>query len=220
MLRYQKLRAMKNSMNRLVDGDDLVALLFEEMPELQYFTFVKNQEYDDNNYFDNIQVTGINGHSYGWEGYEEDEEEGEEESSLPKVEGRMVEDLLGHISDNYDFGENEIEIKREDYVGRKKKTKLETMQKYFIAHLAGKKLPEKFFYDEPELALYHSLDHGRFSKEAEFRIFAAKGRMHYALEYSKVIGGRLSEEVENFYVLDADDEDKEYLREYIEQRAA
>lgn len=237
MIHYRKLRDLKTAMNNLVLDDMLVVTLFEEIPELQEFTFIRNQEYDDNNYYDNTRITSVNGHSWGYEGYEEEgREDHREPSNLPKIaEGKVhwIDDVVGFVAEKYDRQEEDYtfrrdEFKREDYsvhdggTSRKKGhvTREHTAErKYFIAHLAGKKLPDSFFLkNNLKYALYHALEHGRFKKETEYGLFARRGELHNALDYARyVIKGRLPEEVENFFILDTDEDDRPSLQDYMRE---
>jgi len=241
MIRYRKLRDLKTAMNNLVLDDMLVVTLFEDLPELQEFTFERNQEYDDNNYYDNTRVTSVNGHSYGYEGYEDGDSEycsspSREPSNLPSIaESKVhwIEDVVEFVAEKYDRQEEDYTFRREDFRredynvhdgGTSKKkghiTRENTAErKYFIAHLAGKKLPDSFFLkNNLKYALYHALEHGRFKKETEYGIFARRGELHNALDYARhVIKGRLPEEVENFFILDASEEDKAELQQYVEE---
>lgn len=221
MIRYRKLRDLKSWSENLVSNSSLVSILFQEIPELQEFTFVKNQEYDDNNYYDNIGVTSVNGHLWDGDDYEED-------SSLPKIDREKVqwiEDVVSYISENYASGDDDLTIRREDYISDGLREEDAVAHKYFLAHLSGLKLPESFFLKaiskKPivaaglKWAVYHSLDHGRFSPETEFKLFARHDGMYWALEYARAVKGRLPDDVENFFLLNAGEDDKEALQEYI-----
>jgi hypothetical protein len=234
-------------MENLVVDDILVVTIFESIPELQEFTFIRNQEYDDNNYYDNTRLTSVNGHSYGYEGYEDEDTEycespSREPSVLPQVpESKVswIEDVVSLVAEKYDYGEDDITFKREDFKREnyvihdggtsKKKGHVSKERfadrKYFIAHLAGKKLPDSFFLNiNLKYALYYALDHGRFKKETEFSLFARRGEMQNALEYARIIKCRLPEEVENFFILDASEDDQselqDYVREFMQSSAA
>lgn len=221
-MKYQRMRDLQRTMQRLVGRDSLIRALFEEIPELQRFTWVKTQEYDDNNYFDDIRVKSINGHPVGWDGYE-DEDEGDlwrEGSTLPRIpQIHMVNDLVNAIADDYEFRDNEIEMSREDYVGTEDlpvgKDEGDKME-YFLAQLGGVRLPDGFFVGkDPGLAVYHAIDHGRIGNEAD--VFAVRGCMSSVLDYARVVGGRIAPEVENFYVLDNHEHDRESLKTYLEE---
>lgn len=218
-MKYQRLRDLQRTMGGIVERDELAAALFAEVPELEEFTWVKSQEYDDNNYFDNIQVKSINGHPYGYDGYDDDEAD-DEKSSLPKVEQvHLIEDLIVAISDHYDFSDDEIEFRRGDYLdvtpGEKSDYERDKKQ-YFLSMLSGSRLPDEFFAGkDPQLAIYHAIDHGRIGNEAE--VFAVRGNMSQVLDYARVVGGRVSDEVEKFFILDSHEDDKESLKQYIEE---
>lgn len=237
MIHYRRLRDLKRAMNNIVADDMLIVTLFESIPELQEFTFIRNQEYDDNNYYDDIRLTSVNGHAYEHDGYSDDDEytRRQEPSNLPKISTRKtywIEDVVELVADNYDYDETERvfrreEFKREDYsaaVGGTGKNKASDKHKiaerrYFVAHLAGATLPDSFFLkNDLKYALYYALDHGRFKKETEFKLFARKGELHNALEYARhVIKGRLPAEVENCFMLEADEQDRSELQQYIDE---
>ena len=225
MILFQKLRDIKTAAEKLVSSDEMVTALFGDLPELQNFSFSKIQEYDDNNYFTDVHVTGINGHPYGYDGYEDDY--AAEKSQLPKIgqeDARLVELLVEMISNGYDLSGDDYKIFREDY--KDVPTKDERMKKgrdsapltYLHSHLSGKKLSNTFFIkNDPKWAIYYAMDNGRFDRKTEFRIFAKQGRMWHALQYAQeVIKGRLPSEIENFYVLQNNEGDREHLKKYLE----
>ena len=228
MIHYQKLRDLKHAMKNVARNEDLLVELFRGMPELQCFGIVKCQEYDDNNYYDSTRLTSVNGHSYGYEGYEDEDEDycvspSLEPSNLPKVSEKKIhwiEDAVCWIEDELERDEEEVFFKREDYssgLNTRDVLLRDDERRYFAAYMAGKKLPDSFFVKiDPKYAVYHALDHGRFKPEMEFKIFAKHGEMRKAVEYARhVIKGRLPEAVENFYFLDPAEEDKQHLQEYI-----
>lgn len=215
-MKFQKARDLRDAAGRLVGNHELLAALFTELPELKSFRFLKTQEYDDNNYFDSIRLVEVNGHAYGWDGYEEDEDE---KSDLPRIEEvDLVDDAVRHVSRDYDFSDREIEVRREDYDESKSPNQADLAERrYWGVYLSGGRLPDSFFVkNDPKWAVYYAMDHGRFSENAEFKVFARKGRMRYALEYARVVG-RLAREVENFFVLDADEDDSVCLKKYLER---
>lgn len=215
-MKFQKIRDLRDAAARFVTNNELLAALFAELPELKSFRFVKTQEYDDNNYFSDVRLVEVNGHAYGYEGYEEGEE-----SDLPRIENV---DLVGyavrHVSMDYDFSDQEIEVSREDYEELSRflpGSPLLAERRYWGAYLSGGKLPDSFFVkNDPKWAVYYAMDHGRFDKNTEFKVFAKKGGMIHALQYAGVVG-RLSQEVENFFLLDAHEDDSASLQEYLER---
>lgn len=87
---------------------------------------------------------------------------------------------------------------------------------YFLSMLSGSRLPDEFFAGkDPRLAIYHAIDHGRIGNEAE--VFAVRGNMSQVLDYARVVGGRVSDEVEKFFILDSHEDDKESLKQYVEE---
>lgn len=224
MIHFKKLRDIKDASRNVVNNNDLLVSLFRNMPDLQHFRFSKTQEYDDNNYFDDIKVTEINGHSYGYEGYDEDyegdyprlEEDEIKTSDLPKVPfTSYIEDVVHEIAKDYDFSDHEVEIRREDHEEHSEHDLTE--KTYLGSYLSGSKIRPSFFFkkNRTKWAVYYALDHGRFGEDDEFKIFAKKGEMCHALEYARhVIKGRLPSAVENFYVLDHDADDP-YIKDYV-----
>lgn len=218
MNHFQKILDLRNASRRIVSNHELVASLFTELPELKSFKFIKTQEYDDNNYFDDIRLVEVNGHRYGYDGYEEDED-GAEKSDLPRIENvYQVKNTVEQISLDYDFSDQEVEVQREDYeeVGKPSKEEL-AERRYWGCYLSGGKLPKSFFIkNHPKWAVYYAMDHGRFDRDTEFKVFARKGRMFEALNYAEAVG-RLSQEVENFFILDAGEGDSGVLKTYLEK---
>lgn len=226
MIHFEKVREIKDACRRVVNNNDLLVSLFESMPDLHHFRFMKTQEYDDNNYFDDIKVTEINGHSYGYEGYDEDYEgiyprldkHEIKTSDLPKVCPIHVEHAVQEISSAYDYSDNDVEVRREDYQRSEPEDVVE--KTYLGSYLSGSKIRPSFFFKKKRTkwATYYALDHGRFGEDDEFKIFAKKGEMYYALEYARhVIKGRLPSAVENFFVLDPDDVDDSHIKQYVEE---
>lgn len=221
-MKYQKMVDLKRAMGRIVKDKELVRALFEEIPDLKTFSWTKTQEYDDSNYFVSTRVVSINGHDYGYDGYED--EGAEEKEGLPKVDAtHMVEDLVERISDSFDLSDSDIVMDRDDYFLESEKSEGTILQErkdreevdYFLAFLSGTRLPDDFFIGkDPKLAVYHAMNHGRLSEDAEVEVFAVRGNMPYALDYARTVG-RLSPKVETFFILDNDEYDKEAFQEYI-----
>ena len=112
-MKYKKMVDLKRAMGGIVKNEELVRALFEEIPDLKTFSWTKTQEYDYNNYFVSTRVVSINGHDYGYDGYEEDDEE---DCGLPKVTAtHMVEDVMDQISDSYDLSDGVWVMDRDDY---------------------------------------------------------------------------------------------------------
>jgi hypothetical protein len=213
MNHFRKIRDIRKASKRLVENSDLLVALFKDIPELQNFKFSVSQEYDDNNYFDSVRLVEINGHAYDFDGYDDDSEE----SELPRVEQTdLIKNALGLIADNYDNSAGEVEIKREDYEAGKEPLFPEE-RIYLGSYLSGSEIPVSFFVDNnPKWAVYYAMDHGRFPEDDEFDIFARNGWMDEALCYAEVVG-RLVPELENFYILNASEEDSECLKKYLEK---
>jgi len=213
MNHFRKLRDIRKASRRLVENTELLVALFKDVPELQSFKFEVSQEYDDNNYFDSVNLVEINGHAYTYDGYDDDSEE----SELPRVEQTdLIKNAVGLIADDYDNSAGEVEIKREDYeAGKEPLYPVERI--YLGSYLSGSEIPVSFFVEnDPKWAVYYAMDHGRFPEEDEFDIFARNGVMDEALCYAEVVG-RLVPELENFYILNAFEEDSAFLKEYLEK---
>lgn len=221
MIQFEKLMFLRNILSsNIVTNNDLLVSLFKNMPDLQHFRFSKLQQYDDSNYYDDIWVTEINGHSYGHAGYEDEDEDGDEETTynkLPKIQWTDgIESVVNYLAVGYEIGED-YQIRRKDFEDCSSEDNPD--KTYLGSYLSGSKLPLSFFTnnDNKKFATYYALDHGRFGEDEEFDIFAKKGCMRDALEYARhVIKGRLPEALENFYVLeDSCKEDKPYVKEYV-----
>lgn len=231
MLNFDKQYSIRRVLQQVVTEDDLITAVFRDIPELQEFTFSKTNEYDDNNYSDYTRLTYINGYAVDYEGDYEDEEEDEDpENKMPRIAcpqaRHTVRDLVDSINDGFDHSE-EITIKREDYlpgVTRRTRAKADKEElEYVKSYMTGTTLPDKYFkyLDNTKWAIYYAQDHGRFSEDLEFEIFAKEGRMYYAYLYAKeIIKGPLPEKIENFYVLNNGDEDKNDLQRYLEFKKA
>ena len=76
MLNYDKQYDIRQVLNRIVTEDDLITALFQDIPELQEFTWSVTNEYDDNNYSTQVDLTSINGHHVDYDAeYDEEDEE-------------------------------------------------------------------------------------------------------------------------------------------------
>jgi hypothetical protein len=227
MIKFDKLLYIKNESDRIVSTDEIISAAFDGCPELVEFSFSKTNEYDDNNYSDHLQLLSVNGHRVDYNGDYEDQEEEDEEilgkslPMLPNWVGNNLVDLIHEVGNEWDYSD-EITVSRENYKNKKsRKTKEDKEAKrYLCSHLSGKRLPESFFIkcSNPKLPLFYAVEHGRFSSDTEFKIFAKEGRMWYALRYAQeIIGGVLPEQIENFFLLNdkAETEDHERLQEYI-----
>jgi hypothetical protein len=136
----------------------------------------------------------------------------------------MIKNAVGLIADNYDNSAGEVEIKREDYEqavnlrrAHDEPPLFPAERIYLASYLSGSEIPVCFFVDnDPKWAVYYAMDHGRFSQDDEFRIFARNGWMDEALHYAESVG-RLVPELENFYILNASEEDSVCLKKYLEK---
>lgn len=232
MLNFDKQYSIRNVLERVVTEDDLIAAVFHDIPELQEFTFSKTTEYDDNNYSDYTRLTYINGYAVDYDGdyEEEDEEYDNQPNGMPKIAcpraRHTVRDLVDSICDGFDHSE-EITVKREEYLpspSRRTRAKVDKEElEYVKSYMTSTTLPDKYFtkLTNPKWAIYYAQDHGRFKDDLEFNIFAKEGRMYYAYLYAKeIIKGPLPEKIENFYVLNNSDEDKDDLQRYLEFKKA
>jgi len=209
MNNFRKLRDIRKASRRLLENTELLVALFKDVPELQSFKFSMSQEYDDNNYFNSVSLVEINGHAYNYDGYE---------GELPKVEQTdLINNAVGLIAANYDNSAGEVEIRREDYEQASKEPLYPAERIYLGSYLSGSEIPVSFFVEnDPKWAVYYAMDHGRFPEDDEFRIFARNGWMDEALCYAESVG-RLVPELENFYILNASEEDSECLKKYLEK---
>ena len=223
MLNFNKLYDIRRILQNVVTDDDLIRAVFEDIPELEEISFSVTQEYDDNNNFDYVRLTAIN----GWNVNEEYVYEEDCVSDLPKIE---VDTRVGTIVDlievvGKDFGTGEDHKIDRAYAMRgllsKVSAETKTEMKYILNYLMGKKLPDNFFVSvDSKWALYHAHDHGRFKPETEFKIFARPGRMFVAMRYAReVLKGPLDEKIENFFILNSQpgSEDHRGLQSYIEE---
>jgi hypothetical protein len=228
VIHLQKQFEIKSFLESCVSSNDLIACAFKDCPELQSFSVRKVNEYDDNNYSDYISLSKVNGHFVDYEGEYEEDEEDSDESLLPKITDKSIiynlMDLVGNLKDYFDYGEDQ-DVRRPNVDGGKFKPvrlyKLDqARKKYVLAYLSGKTVPDSFFIkNDSRYAVFYALDHGRFSKEVEFKIFARKGCMSDAFEYAKhVLKAPLGEEIENFFLLSDSKEgdDHVFLQKYIE----
>lgn len=231
MLNFDKQYSIRRVLERVVTEDDLIAAVFRDIPELQEFTWSKTNEYDDNNYSDYSRLTHINGYAVDYDGDYEDEEEDEDPTNtMPKIQSNQarhtVRDLVDSICDGFDH-RDEITIRREHYLPEvtqtvRAKADQEELD-YVRSYMSGTTLPDKYFLkmSNPKWAIYYAHDHGRFSEDLEFKILAKEGRMYYAYLYAKeIIKGPLPEKIENFYVLNNGEEDKDDLQRYLEFKKA
>jgi hypothetical protein len=219
MIHFSRALDIKRAGSRLIREGELATLLFKSIPELMHFSFVKTQEYDDNNYFDSTRLTEVNGHPYSYDGYDDEEDE-ETTSDLPRIENvHMVEHVMDMIAEDRYHSDEEVVVKREDYEESEDEEERSPEKTYLASYLSGTELPVSFFLEnDPKWAVYYALDHGRFDEEAEFKILARPGEMHLALEYARhVIRGRLPHEVENFYILADEEDDRRSLKTYVEE---
>ncbi len=230
MLNFDKQYSIRRVLERVVTEDDLIAAVFSDIPELQEFTWSKTNEYDDNNYSDYSRLTHINGYCVDYDGDYEDDFTEPEESDMPRIEDanarHTIRDLVDSICDGFDHRE-EITISREHYLPKviqtvRAKADQEELD-YVRSYISKTTLPDKYFLkmSNPKWAIYYADDHGRFNEDLEFKIFAQEGRMHYAYLYARhIIKGPLPEKIENFYVLNNSEEDKEDLKVYLEFKQA
>lgn len=231
MLNYAKALKIKRVCEKMVPIEHLIASIFEDHPELSVFAYSCTNEYDDNNYSDYTRLVSVNGHTVDYNGeYEEDEDDEEEvvESSLPKITDIEViwelQGVVDSIGTYFDRGED-IKVSREDYLGTKKKKRLNKEElaevDYVISYLSSKKLPDEWFLNnDPEYASFYAQDHGRFSPEMEKQLFAKQGCMRALYMYAQAIGKPISSELETFFVThnvvgSEDEEDNKCLKKYL-----
>lgn len=216
---YNKLSDIRRALERTVDTESLIHAAFRDCPAVQVFTYSYTQEYDDNNYSDYATITSINGHRLDYDGQYDEEEDGD--GDLPRVSERDIAvftDLVHDIAKYYERGED-MTMERVNHTSLSIALD-DDMKIYLRSFLFKEKINTDFFVEnEEKFALYYADDHGRFSEEDEFRIFAQQGRMFTAFEYAKhIIKGNLPEKVENFFILNGNEADKESLAQYLEHK--
>lgn len=217
---YKKLSDIRYALERTVDAESLIYAAFRDCPNVKEFSYSYTQEYDDNNYSDYEVLNSVNGHRVDYEGNYDEEDDGE--SELPRVSMREIEvfqNLVQDIAKHHERGEDMV-VERDNHNRSHSYCPDESMNTYLRSFLFKEKISTDFFVEnEAKFALYYADDHGRFSEEDEFRIFAQQGRMFTAFEYAKhIIKGQLPEKVENFFILNGNEDDKESLAEYIEYK--
>lgn len=226
-MRSQKLIRIKEGLSDLVSVPSLINSLFQDIPELQTFSWSYTQEYDDSNYNDYSRLLSVNGYSVDYDGdYEEEEEESGK--NLPKLEKEdilVIMSVVRQVSSTYGY-QDEFTVDRPSDESLQMQTEDEgAFEKYLKSFVSGRELPETFFTENEcdlgelaEIATYYAMDHGRFSPQVEFKIFAKEGIMFRAYRYAQhVIGGSLPEDIENFFVINdtADGEDHKWLVKYL-----
>ncbi|NBT36089.1 MAG: hypothetical protein EBT03_11255, partial [Betaproteobacteria bacterium] len=167
------------------------------------------------------RLTAVN----GWVlDYDDDYYEEDQSSDMPKIEDNdkigTVRDLVEIVGKEFGYNEDH-KIDRAYAMRHKKKREEDKMEmEYVLSQFMGKKLPDSFFLRaSPKWALYHALEHGRFSPETEFKIFGRDGYMFDALRYAQeIVKGPLDEKIENFFILNSqpDSQDYENLKKYLD----
>lgn len=226
MIHLQKLCESKEFLRSMIDPRDVLVEIFELHPDLQQIV-VQHQKCWWESSGSRTRITEINGIDVKDPlpfQIDYDFVEGEicklisEEGPIPP-EGRWLGGrIIEHEVDSSQFWL--VQFDRKNYV--RKRRRMTSDQKYFAAALAGKKLHDSFFLKVSDreraatLAIYHALDHGRFKTGTEFKLFARRGLLAKGILYARyVIKGRLPEEVENFFILDSNECEKDCLRAYI-----
>ena len=234
MLNFSKFSDLRRVFENTVTKEDLIVALFEDVPELETFTFSVTNEYDDSNYSDYSRLKKINGlridydNNYeGDEGFGDDGEEDMSNGGLPPVGEKIsdirvisaIREIVDRVGASFGYDDSHV-VTRDSFRPRRLSKSDKAEREYAISYLTGKELDDAFFLkNDPKWALYYADDHGRFDEEAEFKIFAKKGRMQEAYEYARrVIKGALPDAVENFFILSTSSkhEDHEYLKKYLE----
>lgn len=220
MNNFNKMYDISRVMKRIITPDDLIAALFADIPELNEFTWSVTSEYNDNDYSTYTNLTSVNGRLVN---YEAEYEDGDEElPSLSHEARNNVMELVNAVGEKFGYAD-EHTASREDYIPKKKRTYYASADKeelqYVTAWMKKSTLPKKYFENlgNVKWANYYAMDHGRFSPELEFKIYAQEGRMWDALQYACCIGSRLAMEVENYFILNAGEDDKKYLQIYMNE---
>ena len=219
MLNYDKQYDIRRVLRNIVSEDDLLSAIFQDIPDLNGFTFSVISEYDDNNYSDSVNLTSVNGCRVNYDGEREEDEEEEKHHGLSGDEIQDVIDFVQTVGREYGHSDMH-EVSRSTHAPRTRgfhKKDCEEIR-YVTAYMTNQKLPDEFFKGlaEEKWAVYYADDHGRFSEDLEFDIFAHEGRMFNAYRYAReIIKGPLPKAVENFFILQPDETDRKYLQEYI-----
>lgn len=222
MSRFDLAYSIKQSLERAVEIDDLLAALFADHTDLQTIEFEVTNEYDDNNYSDYTRLQRVNGWQVDYDGnYEEEEDEDDMASDLPKASqeacwGAM--NLCDFVKEKYGYGD--IKFKREDYDFSlsEKKMKSSADLDCALAFLKGDKpTVDSVIAADGGWWRHYAEIHGKFNPEDEFRLFAREGWMGPALTYAKD-HGPLSEKTLNYFILtiNSEHDDYESLQEYLE----
>lgn len=223
-MRFAKMNCIDTVLRRVIKREPTLKALFDDNPELEVFTFSKTQEYDDNNYYNSVQLQTVNGYGVDSEGnYEYDDDD--EETNHPKLAEEICRYIADYISDIGEHFEDEedIEVCREDYEnevlpasGKVEFDPKSDEEKYVKSFLFGTTLPDSFFIKaDPRFAVWYADDHGRFDPKIEKKIFAQKGRMEEAFYYAlHVLKGPLPDAIENFFTLRVSMLDKSKMKEH------
>jgi hypothetical protein len=206
MLNYNKKSDLKRLFDNIIDTNSLVESVFLDNPDLQSFSFSCISEYDDNNYSDQNNLISVNGHGVDYEGRYEDEDgyegiELNEKSNLPRVNSHAVMaimDVVADIGNYYGYGEDH-EITRDSVHNTNRKDRIG--MKYLKSYFSGAEIEEEWFTKhDPKWAAYYAQEHGRFSKEAEVKIFCNPNCMREAFMYAQALNRKLPVHIENFFV--------------------
>lgn len=206
----------------------LIYNLFKSLPNLQSLSFTKSNEYDDNNYYDSLSITQINGVDIECNGYIRDENGQVFDYDDEMVENSKLidEDLIEYIADildeatgnNYDYGDHVLH--RQDQC-EKSKVCNKAFISYYQCLISGSKLDDESLFDNhPEIALLYAYDilKGRLNKNTEKYL---KTDFFLCYLYAKhVIKGKLPKEIENHFSLKSfnklTDQEKKYFALYKE----
>ena len=199
MLRSRKLMRIKARLSRMVDDRSLLKSVFDDLPDLQNFSWSYEQEFNDSNYSDHFRLETVNGWHVGSDGEYEDEDDYKEKEivefdengkrikkkkavPLPKLEKDEVEFIIKvvrEVAKNYGY-QDEFTVERSNLEEVSQREE-EHFDKYVKSFVSGFTLPDEFFLDEnatltkyeemAEIATFYAMDHGRFSPEMEFKIF-------------------------------------------------
>jgi len=241
MIEFYKNLDTKNALNHIIDNRVLVTALFKDIPDLKSVSFSCSSEYDDNNYYDSVHVTEINGWAYSHyeacylDELEEDYQHGLKNNPIGK---RLDKDSCMACLELVDevgkgFGHCDHSFKREEYfnevIGPQVLCKKTLEFNKFILNLACGNLQQDesiFKRIDSKWALYYAFDHGRLSKEVEDKIFLKKGNMKSAYLYSvHILKDVLPKNIEDFHILNSfsknkknetKNTDQEYLGKYLE----
>lgn len=228
MLNFRKTTDLKRMFENMVGTDTIIASVFKDNPELEHFEFSCRSEYDDNNYSDVTDLTKVNGHRVDYDGrysddsdYAGDEEADDNESDLPRLNQAVVHAIMEVVSTiASQFGHDDHIIRRSNFSNRTRNSLSKEEQRYLKSYITKEEIEEDWFLSRPaKWAAYYAQDHGKFSKEAETKIFCVETHMEYAFMYAQALKRPLPKHIENYFttknLVDPHEDDDRWFKEYL-----